>query len=209
MNDRQNANKTTLPLSHALRTRRAVGRARLGQTALAALGMGALLMLVGGCSEVTQTAEDCTSNQFFDLNAKLCRTCPPLDIPECPEDCSIGFEFGDQGCREAICDCTGCGEGSFFNDEALECEACAPVEANCADGCQVAAVGRDGQGCQVVACTCDALCNPTIMAEQGTCEPCAEVTLPEDCPAQCSFVNATTDQGCPNVECVCNDGQGG
>lgn len=167
----------------------------------------ATLMLaswLGACTEVTQSQDDCTENQFFDFNASLCRTCPPLELPGCPSGCGVALELDDRGCQEAVCDCSQCPDGQFFDDQLIECVQCPAASPTCGAGCQAVGVGRDERGCQAVTCACDPVCNPRVLAETGQCQACPEG------PAQscgdagcCQLDNATDDDGCPMLECTC------
>ncbi len=162
------------------------------------------LAAMTGCSDVTQTEEDCTDSQFFDLNLELCRTCPPLEAPECSPQCGIALVSDERGCLVAECDCEGCAEGEFFDADALACAACPAIAATCAEGCQPVSVNLDARGCSVVACACEEVCNPTRLAESGDCEPCPDRAAP-DCGAR-PLLGATDAEGCPLLACDCAGG---
>ncbi len=159
------------------------------------------LLALAGCTEVTQSAEDCTDNQFFDLNAGLCRTCPSLEPPSCPDGCGFSLETDERGCQEAVCDCEVCQEGQFFDDDVLACVECPEMITTCGEGCQVAGIGRDEDGCQATACTCETICNPAVEADTGQCEACPETSVPECADGQ-ALSNTTDGDGCPVIECA-------
>jgi hypothetical protein len=167
------------------------------------LALALPLLALTACTEVTQSPSDCTESQFFDGGSNLCRTCPPLELSECPDNCGLGLVTDVNGCAEAVCDCEVCTDGQFFDPQDLTCQACPDLALSCAEGCDPVGVARDDQGCQVAACACEPLCNPRTQEDTGTCTPCPAVQVPACDTDVCRLVNAPNSDGCPGLECVC------
>ncbi len=89
------------------------------------LGFG---LAVLSCGDPTDDPEDCSDNEYFDPSDEQCRTCEPVEEPECPAGC--GFSLGKDDvteCPIAVCnlECDDlCADGQQWSDESLSCVDC-------------------------------------------------------------------------------------
>mgnify|MGYP006928195869 CR=1 FL=1 len=162
----------------------------------------ALGLTLSACSEVTETADDCTSDEFFDKAAQLCRVCPALEVPECPVGCGVLVGEDASGCATAECQCDVCSDGQFYDSDRLECLACPALsEATCGDGCVPAGTTLSSDGCETLACDCDGPC-----ARGGACGDCPATDCGDAvCGCEASYTGDTDDSGCGVFACVCPD----
>lgn len=166
------------------------------------------LVLWNACSEVTQAPEDCLESQYFDESNEVCRSCPALEVPACPDRCGVELLNDENGCLMAVCACDLCDEGTFYDTETTSCTACPDISGDtCPAECQPAGTNLDANGCEEIACACDVVCNPRTMAESGTCEVCPEYSAPS-CDDGCSLETGEDDDGCPKATCACEEDGG-
>lgn len=169
-------------------------QARHTQALIWAVATAALSLVA--CGEVTQSASDCNRGEYFDLSNELCRSCPALEVPECPENCGVELVPDDRSCLSAVCACDLCQEGEFYDPDLSLCQSCPDAEAlTCGPGCQQVGSSLDDRGCTVPACDCD---QPAPEAE------CPEVQQP-DCGDEgcCQVIVEEDEQGCPMPSCQC------
>ena len=161
------------------------GLAIIGLVLLFGLGLVA-------CSEVTDTADDCTANQYFDVNSSFCRNCAPIVFPTCGEGCGFQLVADARGCQVAECDCNFCEEGSYFDTDLFSCVDCPIIESPaCAEGCPATGTTLDLRGCEQRQCTCES-------------DTCAAPEAP-DCGDEgcCTVTQGQDAESCPTLVCSC------
>jgi hypothetical protein len=153
-----------------------------------------LAVVLASCGAVTQTADDCTRDQFFDAANALCRVCPALEVPECPADCGVGLTTDARGCLSAACTCDLCPEGELFDEDRSLCTACPDPEGlSCGEGCVQVGQSLDERGCAQPACDCDQPAPPCPEPAQPACGD-------EGC---CAVEEALGPDGCATLTCAC------
>lgn len=154
------------------------------------------------CSEVTESPEDCSSDEFFDRATQLCRVCPALEVPECPVGCGVLVGEDASGCATAECQCDVCADGEFYDGEALSCVACPEVSTTtCGEGCVPSGTTLDENGCEAMACACDGAC-----AQGGACGDCPATDCGDPvCNCSAEYTGSADDAGCAQFACACPD----
>ena len=155
---------------------------------------------LAGCSEVTESPEDCSSDEFFDKASQFCRVCPALEVPECPVGCGVLVGEDASGCATAECQCDLCADGQFYDTQNLTCAVCPPVsDGTCGDGCVPSGTTLDADGCAHVACACDAPCSTG-----GACGDCPATDCGDPvCGCEAGYTGVAGDDGCAVFECAC------
>lgn len=149
----------------------------------------AAFAVIGGCSDVVDTASDCTTDEYFDETRDLCRTCPAIVVPECPLDCGYSLMTDTRGCQVAACECGVCEAEEFFDRNTLSCTACAEsTTPACREGCPEVGTTTDDLGCTQTVCEC----------------ACPENDAP-DCGAEgcCGTTSQPAGDGCSVTVCDC------
>jgi hypothetical protein len=169
--------------------------------ALVLLTIGLTLGLCA-CSEVTESADDCSSDEFFDKAGQLCRVCPALEVPECPVGCGVLVGQDASGCATAECQCDVCADGQFYDADRLECLACPDLsEGSCGEGCVPAGTTLNEDGCESLACDCDGPC-----ARGGVCGDCPATDCGDEvCGCEPSYTGSLDEAGCGVFACECPD----
>jgi hypothetical protein len=155
-----------------------------------------VLLALTGCSGVTEDSGDCESNEFYDGALEICRACPALELPECPDGCGISIETPSRGCAIAECNCEECDTNEFYNPETVACESCPSLQGSrCADGCVPVGTTAAPSGCQGLACACDGQC--------GACEPCPVPDCGDPVCGCATEATGTINGVCPEFACAC------
>ncbi len=175
---------------------------------LALLLSAALVALVASaCSQVTQTPDECTQEQFYDESTEFCLACPALKLPAgCPATCGFVLNTDSRGCQVAECSCDACPDGAYFDADRVACVDCPLVEPPaCQEGCPQIGTAVDALGCLQPACSCeDNACPPVAPPECGD-EGCCTLTADTDANG-CSFPSCSCPETPPEGFYFDNDG---